>query len=115
MEKIFYFSRFLKTIFQKIKSLKIGQWQLRYDYFLANYKGQLLGCLLSKKQLVPLNDSFLRFHYASDTFSMIRESTQSYHIYPSYLRFQINLKSMIFIIFDIQPSLQKRFKYFLDV
>ena len=39
VEKIFYFARFLKAIFQKMKQSKIDQWQLGYDFFLANFKG----------------------------------------------------------------------------
>ena len=38
-EKIFYFQRFLKIVFWKIKSLKIDRWQLGFDYFLTNFKG----------------------------------------------------------------------------
>ena len=37
VEKIFYFARFLKAIFQKMKFSKINQWQLVYDYFYANF------------------------------------------------------------------------------
>ena len=33
VEKIFHFARFLKTIFQKMKSSKSDQWQLGYDHF----------------------------------------------------------------------------------
>ena len=38
-KKIFYFQRFLKIVFWKIKSLKIDRWQLGFDYFLTNFKG----------------------------------------------------------------------------
>ena len=38
-KKIFYFQRFLKIVFWKIKSSKIDRWQLGFDYFLTNFKG----------------------------------------------------------------------------
>ena len=42
-KEIFHFVKFLKVIFQKIKSSKIDQWQLRYDYFPPDLKGYSLG------------------------------------------------------------------------
>ena len=37
-KKVFYFARFLKIVFQKMKSSKIDQWHVGYDNFLANLK-----------------------------------------------------------------------------
>ena len=49
VEKIFYFAWFLKIVFQKMKSSKNDQWQLGYDYFLANFKGLQLWCAVPKR------------------------------------------------------------------
>ena len=46
--KKYFYAKFLKIIFQKMKSSKIDQWQFGYDHFLSNFIGPQRGYALPK-------------------------------------------------------------------